>query len=74
MSLGLCLRPRLGLPGHGEAMPDVTARIGELRRAAEAETATVASLLSGEPATVWQVVARRYPDREMHPSTLVLAR
>jgi glyoxylase-like metal-dependent hydrolase (beta-lactamase superfamily II) len=66
------LRPALVFPGHGEPERGV-ARIRELRAAAEEETAAVRALLGGAPATVWEVVGRRYPGREMHPATRMLA-
>jgi len=66
------LRPALVLPGHGEPLHG-GGRMTELRAAAEGETEAVAALLTGEPATTWTVVDRRYPGREMPPSTRMLA-
>jgi glyoxylase-like metal-dependent hydrolase (beta-lactamase superfamily II) len=66
------LRPALVLPGHGDPL-EGGARMGELRDAAEGETEAVAALLDGAPATTWEVVDRRYPGREMPPSTRMLA-
>jgi glyoxylase-like metal-dependent hydrolase (beta-lactamase superfamily II) len=66
------LRPALVLPGHGDPL-EGEARMDELRGAAEGETEAVAALLDGEPATTWEIVARRYPGREMPPSTRMLA-
>jgi glyoxylase-like metal-dependent hydrolase (beta-lactamase superfamily II) len=66
------LRPTRVLPGHGDPL-EGTGRMDELRGAAEGETEAVAALLDGEPATTWVVVARRYPGREMPPSTRMLA-
>jgi hypothetical protein len=45
----------------------------ELRDAAEGETEAVAALLGAEPAATWELVSRRYPGREMPPSTRMLA-
>ncbi|HEX8906840.1 MAG TPA: MBL fold metallo-hydrolase, partial [Longimicrobiaceae bacterium] len=57
---------RVILPGHGDPIVgDGGARLRELRTAAEGETETVASLIDAEPATVWELVDRRYPGREM---------
>jgi glyoxylase-like metal-dependent hydrolase (beta-lactamase superfamily II) len=67
------LHPALVLPGHGEAPEDGVGRIRELRAAADAETETVRALLGGEPRSCWEVVDARYPDREMPPSTRMLA-
>jgi glyoxylase-like metal-dependent hydrolase (beta-lactamase superfamily II) len=67
------LAPTLVLPGHGDPPPDPLARIRELHRAAEEETAAVGALLGPEPATVWALVGRRYPDREMPVATRMLA-
>jgi glyoxylase-like metal-dependent hydrolase (beta-lactamase superfamily II) len=67
------LAPSRVLPGHGDPPPDALARIRELRAAAEAESAAVEAVLDGAPATAWQVVERRYPDREMPVSTRMLA-
>ena len=66
------LRPALVLPGHGEPL-EGAARMRELHDAAEGETEAVAALLDGDPATTWEVVERRYPGREMPPSTRMLA-
>jgi glyoxylase-like metal-dependent hydrolase (beta-lactamase superfamily II) len=66
------LDPALVLPGHGNPL-EGDARMGELRAAAEGETEAVAALLDGAPATTWEVVDRRYPEREMPPSTRMLA-
>jgi glyoxylase-like metal-dependent hydrolase (beta-lactamase superfamily II) len=65
------LPPRLILPGHGD--PPGVERIGELREAAEGETAAVEALLDGEAATVWEVVERRYAGRLLHEATRMLA-
>ncbi|HEX8360201.1 MAG TPA: MBL fold metallo-hydrolase [Longimicrobium sp.] len=65
------LAPALILPGHGD--PVGPERIGELRAAAEAETAAVAACLRAGPATTWEVVDRRYPGRELATSTRMLA-
>jgi glyoxylase-like metal-dependent hydrolase (beta-lactamase superfamily II) len=67
------LAPALVLPGHGDPPADPMGRIRALRDAAEAETAAVEAVLGPAPATAWQVVERRYPDREMHVSTRMLA-
>jgi glyoxylase-like metal-dependent hydrolase (beta-lactamase superfamily II) len=67
------LAPSRVLPGHGDPPPDAQARIQELRAAAEAESAAVGAVLDGAPATAWQVVERRYRDREMPVSTRMLA-
>jgi glyoxylase-like metal-dependent hydrolase (beta-lactamase superfamily II) len=67
------LAPTLVLPGHGEPLADGGVRIRELRAAAESETETVASLVDGEPATVWELVDRRWPGREMGGATRMLA-
>jgi glyoxylase-like metal-dependent hydrolase (beta-lactamase superfamily II) len=66
------LRPALVLPGHGDPLHGV-GRMTELRTAAEGETEAVVALLEGGPATPWEVVDRRYPGREMPPSTRMLA-
>jgi glyoxylase-like metal-dependent hydrolase (beta-lactamase superfamily II) len=66
------LRPALVLPGHGDPLVG-GGRMTELREAAEGETEAVAALLDGAPATTWEVVDRRYPEREMPPSTRMLA-
>jgi len=66
------LRPALVLPGHGDPLHGA-ARMEELRAAAEGETEAVAALLDEAPATTWEVVDRRYPEREMPPSTRMLA-
>ncbi|HEV7591376.1 MAG TPA: MBL fold metallo-hydrolase [Longimicrobium sp.] len=66
------LHPALVLPGHGDALHG-GAQMGELRDAAEGETEAVAALLDGAPATTWELVDRRYPEREMPPSTRMLA-
>lgn len=66
------LGPTLVLPGHGDPL-EGGARMDELRCAAEGETEAVAALLDGAPATPWEVVDRHYPDREMPPSTRMLA-
>ncbi len=65
------LAPATILPGHGD--PTGPERIGELRDAAEAESATVAECLRAGPATTWEVVDRRYPGRELATSTRMLA-
>ncbi|HEX6745844.1 MAG TPA: MBL fold metallo-hydrolase [Longimicrobium sp.] len=67
------LRPRIVLPGHGDPVADDGARLRELIAAAEGETETVASLVSGEPASVWEIVDRRWPGREMGAGTRMLA-
>jgi glyoxylase-like metal-dependent hydrolase (beta-lactamase superfamily II) len=67
------LHPSLVLPGHGEAPEDGVARIRELRAAADAETETVRALLDRDPRSCWEVVDARYPEREMPPSTRMLA-
>jgi glyoxylase-like metal-dependent hydrolase (beta-lactamase superfamily II) len=69
------LSPAVVLPGHGGPLAgaDAGARIRELRAAAEGETETVAALLDGRPATVWELVERRYPGREMGAATRMLA-
>ncbi|HEU0013816.1 MAG TPA: MBL fold metallo-hydrolase [Longimicrobium sp.] len=67
------LDPALVLPGHGDPPPDPAGRIRELRDAANAETETVLGLLGGGAATCWEVVERRYPEREMAVSTRMLA-
>jgi glyoxylase-like metal-dependent hydrolase (beta-lactamase superfamily II) len=65
------LAPVLILGGHGA--PSGPQRIRELRAAAEAETEAVAACLEAGPATTWEVVGRRYPGRELAPSTRMLA-
>ena len=67
------LDPALILGGHGEPPADPAARLRELRAAAEGETAAIRALLDAEGATTWEVVARRYPGREMHDATRMLA-
>lgn len=67
------LEPALALAGHGEPMEHPGERIAELREATLAETERVAALLGPEPATAWEVVRARYPEREMPPSTQMLA-
>lgn len=67
------LEPSVVLPGHGEAPADGVARIRELRAAADAETETVRALLDAAGRTCWEVVDARYPEREMPPSTRMLA-
>jgi len=66
------LPPALLLPGHGDPV-EGTARIAELRAAAEGETEAVAALLAAGPATTWAAVDRRYPGREMGAGTRMLA-
>jgi glyoxylase-like metal-dependent hydrolase (beta-lactamase superfamily II) len=66
------LRPALILPGHGDPLHG-TARIAELREAAEGETEAIGALLDGRPATTWEVVDRRYPGRQMGAGTRMLA-
>lgn len=65
------LRPARVLPGHGDPPP--SGRIGELRRAAEDETATVEALLDDAPRTTWQTVERRYPGRDLSVGARMLA-
>ena len=65
------LPPRLILPGHGD--PPGVERIGELREAAEGETAAVEALLDSAPATVWEVVERRYAGRRLQDAQRMLA-
>jgi glyoxylase-like metal-dependent hydrolase (beta-lactamase superfamily II) len=67
------LGPALVLPGHGDPLADGGARMRELRAAALGETEAVAALLDEGPATVWEMVERRYPGRELPPSTRMLA-
>jgi glyoxylase-like metal-dependent hydrolase (beta-lactamase superfamily II) len=67
------LRPALVLPGHGAPMDGGAARMRELRAAADGETEAIAALLGDEGATTWELVERRYPGREMPPSTRMLA-
>ncbi|HEX8246131.1 MAG TPA: MBL fold metallo-hydrolase, partial [Longimicrobium sp.] len=67
------LAPTLVLPGHGDPPGDGVARMRELRAAAEGETETVALLVAVEPATVWELVDRRWPGREMGAGTRMLA-
>lgn len=67
------LAPRLILPGHGDPPADGVARMRELRAAAEGETETVAALVDDQPATVWELVDRRWPGREMGAGTRMLA-
>ena len=67
------LAPARVLPGHGDPPPDGVARIRELRDAAETETATVAALLTDEAATCWELVERRYPERDLPVTTRMLA-
>ena len=67
------LDPSLVLPGHGAPPDDGIARIRELRRAAEDETAAVRALLDVGPATCWEAVERRYAGRELPPATRMLA-
>ncbi|HWK89524.1 MAG TPA: MBL fold metallo-hydrolase [Longimicrobium sp.] len=67
------LDPALVLPGHGDPPPDPVGRIRELRGAANGETETVLGLLGAGAATCWEVVERRYPEREMAVSTRMLA-
>ncbi|HYJ78737.1 MAG TPA: MBL fold metallo-hydrolase [Longimicrobiaceae bacterium] len=67
------LEPGVVLPGHGEPPADPAGRIAELRAAAQGETATVAGLLDAGAATVWELVDRRYPGRELGASTRTLA-
>ena len=66
------LEPALTLPGHGDPL-EGGARIGELRAAAVAETSAVAALLEAGPATTWEAVDRRYPERQMGAGTRMLA-
>ncbi len=66
------LDPALILPGHGDPVHG-TSRLAELRDAAEGETAAVRALLDDRPATTWEVVDRRYPEREMGAGTRMLA-
>jgi glyoxylase-like metal-dependent hydrolase (beta-lactamase superfamily II) len=67
------LSPAVVLPGHGDPPADPVGRIRELGAAAAGETDAVARLLAGGPGTAWEIVARRYPHREMHVSTHMLA-
>jgi glyoxylase-like metal-dependent hydrolase (beta-lactamase superfamily II) len=67
------LAPALVLPGHGAPPEDGVSRIRELRAAADGETDTVAGLLDAEPRSCWEVVAARYPGREMPAATRMLA-
>ncbi|HEU4556549.1 MAG TPA: MBL fold metallo-hydrolase [Longimicrobium sp.] len=64
--------PALILPSHGDPLLG-TARIAELKEAAEGETGAVRALLVGRPATTWEVVDRRYPGRELGAGTRMLA-
>lgn len=66
------LGPALILPGHGDPVRG-TARIAELRMAAENETDAVAALLQAGPSTTWEAVDRRYPGRQMGAGTRMLA-
>ena len=68
------LAPRLVLPGHGDPLGETAVpRIRELHAAASGETETVASLVTDEPATVWEIADRRYPGRQMGAGTRMLA-
>lgn len=67
------LRPARVLPGHGDPPAEPSGRIGELRRAAEEETAVVEALLDGAPRTTWDVVDRRYPGRDLPVGARMLA-
>lgn len=66
------LGPALVLPGHGDPLRG-DARMRELHDAAGGETQAVAALLDAEPAATWEIVERRYPGRELPPSTRMLA-
>jgi glyoxylase-like metal-dependent hydrolase (beta-lactamase superfamily II) len=65
------LAPALVLGGHGA--PTGPQRVRELRAAAEAETEAVHACLAEGPLSTWGVVKRRYPGRELAPSTRMLA-
>jgi glyoxylase-like metal-dependent hydrolase (beta-lactamase superfamily II) len=68
------MAPRLVLPGHGDPLrDDAVPRIRELHAAAAGETETVAGVVDGAGATVWELASRRYPGREMGPGTRMLA-
>jgi len=67
------LRPSRILPGHGDPLEDGDARMAELHDAASGETETVAALLDDAPASTWEVVDRRYAERELPPATRMLA-
>lgn len=67
------LAPAVVLPGHGDPPDPPGTRIAELRAAAEGETETIAARVGAEPATVWEVVDRRWPGREMRAATRILA-
>ncbi|HEX2095611.1 MAG TPA: MBL fold metallo-hydrolase [Longimicrobiaceae bacterium] len=69
------LGARLLLPGHGEPLQGdaVAGRIAELRRATEAETAAVETLVAERPLTAWEAAQRRHPHPEYPPGVLMHA-
>lgn len=67
------LRPRILLPGHGEPLASPGGRIRELREEAARESGAVCRLLSGAPATPWELARRRYAGRELPPTAWMQA-
>ncbi|MBW7922343.1 MAG: MBL fold metallo-hydrolase [Rubellimicrobium sp.] len=60
------LRPRLGLPGHGEVLADAGARIATLAAHRRAREASIVAALAEGPATCTELTARSYAGLPEH--------
>jgi glyoxylase-like metal-dependent hydrolase (beta-lactamase superfamily II) len=67
------LDPATALCGHGDVLIDPQLRVNELRAATQTETGRAEAALGGQTLSVWDVVNRLYPGRDLPPGPRMLA-